>query len=140
MGQQPSNQKVVKQTGSLDSPRSSQSSSSPRGGGNKPGTPSRNQPFREVSIKSNSSTQDAFGRKASGSAWEGSQATLVGNQRTPISDVPFKLGELLQVQLLRHGNNQLSSVKRIPRIDVHSYRYDFELERAVVRDFNNSMK
>ena len=141
MGQQPSNQKLVKQTGSLDSSVNSLSASftSAHSGGSPrtitPSTPNRNTQFTEVTIQDRSGYVPHVNRKTSAS-WEGSQVTL-SSHRSPVSDVPFKFNEL--VKLTQETRKSSSAcVAQIPHVDVHSYRYDFELERSVMRDSTNT--
>lgn len=134
MGQQPSNQKIVKQTGTLDSSlnQSTTSTSALSSGASPrtvtPSTPNRNQNFTEVTLHDRS-------QKSGGTLWEASQTSL---HKSPISDVPFKLGQLLQLTQ-QSRNNAFGSVGRITSFNVHAYQYDFELERSVIRDFNNSL-
>ena len=142
MGQQPSNQKLVKQTGSLDLSVNSLSTSftSAHPGGSPrtitPTTPNRNTKFTEVTIQDRSGYVPQVNRKTSGT-WEASQVTL-SSHRSPVSDVPFKFNELVRLTQ-ETRKSSAACVAQIPRVDVHSYRYDFELERSVMRDSANSL-
>ena len=142
MGQQPSNQKVVKQTGALDSSQNSLSASSmsPYPGASprsiSPSTPNRKQDFTEVIIQDKSPRITSAVRRPDAS-WEASQVTL-SSHKNAVSDVPFRLGELLQLTE-QTRNGAYNCLVRIPNIDVSSYRYDFELERSVVRDSSNNI-
>ena len=140
MGQQPSNQKLVTQTGSLDSSQNSLSATSYPGASPRsisPSTPNRkSSTFTEVTIQDKSPRIPSPDRKPSAS-WAASQVSL-SIHRTPVSDVPFKFGELLElVQETRNGI--YNSSVHIPKIDVNEYDYNFELERSVARDINSNI-
>ena len=143
MGQQPSNQKVVKQTGALDLSQNSLSASnmSPYPGASlrsiSSSTPNRKRDFTEVIIQDKSPRIPSAVRKP-GASWEASQVTLSSHKHA-VSDVPFRLGELLQLTE-QTRNGAYNCLVRIPNIDVSAYRYGFELERSVVRDCNNGIK
>ncbi len=129
MGQQPSNQRTVTQTGNLEPARSV--------------TPNRSRSdFIERSLTPSNSGQGAGNPDSNGFRNSGisTSQTSLASARSPISDVPFKLGDVLG--LCAKLNQNTPDVPRLPKIDIHNYRYDFQLERQVLQnsESNNNFR